>query len=247
LSAGVHTVRATRRLVSVLVVVLVLAGIGYSVVRYRPGTAGREADDSLMPTRTTPETAAARSPGVATGPPAGRSVTRPRVAASPRSSAPNVLMTARPTAVTVVDSRGRVLVSAPVDPMQALINPDGSWGRMNPPSLSRAVWETQSAAPGNPSAGTTALYGHACLGAACAFNGVAKVAADSVVILRTGRGVLRYRVTALQRYPKTGPDSLASKISRPNELMLVTCAYEPDSSSLDNLVLTATFVSATPT
>jgi hypothetical protein len=46
------------------------------------------------------------------------------------------------------------------------------------------------------------------------------------------------------KYPKSGPGSLASKRSVPNELMLVTCAYEPDSSSLDNLVTTGTLIAS---
>jgi len=78
----------------------------------------------------------------------------------------------------------------------------------------------------------------------CAFDALVDVHPGDTATLTTNAGVLTYRITSLIKYPKTGPRSLASKRSVPNELMLVTCAYQPDSSSLDNLVVTATLIAS---
>lgn len=128
--------------------------------------------------------------------------------------------------------------------MAAPVNANGTWGLLNPPDLSRGVWLTQSTVPASPSSGTTAIYGHACQGKTCVFDALVAVRAGDTAIITTGSGVLTYQINSLTKYPKSGPGSLASKQSVPNELMLVTCAYEPDSSSLDNLVATGMLVAS---
>lgn len=110
----------------------------------------------------------------------------------------------------------------------------------------RAVWMTQSAMPAAPSTGTTAIYGHACIGLTCAFNNVVGTPAGSTVILRTGTAVLRYRVVSLTQYPKVGAQSLGSRQNIANQLLLITCAYGSDGSSVNNLVLIATLTGAQP-
>jgi LPXTG-site transpeptidase (sortase) family protein len=175
--------------------------------------------------------------------------TKPATAKPPaRTSSPRqarqAVRPAAPVGLTVRSSAGRVLLQVAVDPMAAPINTDGTWGLVRPPNLNRVVWLTQSTLPASPSPGTTAIYGHACQGITCAFDALVDVEAGDTVILTTGAGVLTYRINALIKYPKSGPGSLASKRSVPNELMLVTCAYQPDSSSLDNLVATGTLITS---
>jgi LPXTG-site transpeptidase (sortase) family protein len=151
---------------------------------------------------------------------------------------------ATPSAVIIDSPHGRPVLSAPVDPLAASRNPDGSWAPIDPPSLSHAVWMSQSAAPAAPSTGTTAIYGHACIGLACAFNNAFRTRLGSTVTLETRRTELRYRVSAITQYPKTGARSLASRPNIANELLLITCAYRPDHTSVNNLVITANLIAA---
>lgn len=144
--------------------------------------------------------------------------------------------------LTIASPQGRLILSAPIDPMAAQHNPDGSWAPITPPSLTRAVWMTQSAMPAAPSTGTTAIYGHACIGLTCAFNNVASTPPQSTVTVQTRTAALRYRVTALTQYPKLGAQSLGSRRDVANQLLLITCAYRPDGSSTNNLVLVATLI-----
>jgi LPXTG-site transpeptidase (sortase) family protein len=151
---------------------------------------------------------------------------------------------APPVMVTIESPQGQQILSAPVDPLSASRNTDGSWAPIDPPSTSRAVWMSQSALPAAPSTGTTAIYGHACIGFTCVFNDAVKTPVGSTVIVETDRTVLRYRVSSVTQYPKTGAQSLASRASTANELILVTCAYRPDDSSVNNLVVNANLVTA---
>ena len=146
--------------------------------------------------------------------------------------------------VSVDSPQGSRILSAPVDPLAATRNPDGSWAPVNPPTRSHAVWLSQSAYPAAPSTGTTALYGHACIGYACVFDKAVHTPLGSTVTLRTTHTVLRYHVVAISQYPKVGAQSLASRPNTPNELVIVTCAYRPDHTTINNLVITATLVAA---
>lgn len=164
----------------------------------------------------------------------------PRAGAGVRgAAAPNV-----PTMLTIDSPQGRAILSAPIDPMAASHNQDGSWAPIEPPSLSRAVWMSQSAPPAAPSSGTTAIYGHACIGLSCVFNNAVNTPLGSIVTLETNRTVLRYRVVSITQYPKTGAASLASRPNIANQLLLITCAYRPDQSSVNNLVIVATLIAA---
>jgi LPXTG-site transpeptidase (sortase) family protein len=151
---------------------------------------------------------------------------------------------ATPTRVTVYSPQGERILSAPVDPLRASRNPDGSWAPIDPPSLAGAVWMSQSAAPAVPSKGTTAIYGHACIGFRCAFNNASRAPLGSTVTIETGRSEVRYRIRAITQYPKTGAGSLTSRPNVANELILVTCAYRRDHSSVNNLVLVADLIGA---
>lgn len=78
----------------------------------------------------------------------------------------------------------------------------------------------------------------------CAFNGAAKTPLRSTVIVQTRTATLRYRVISLMQYPKVGTQSLASRRDIANQLLLITCAYRPDGTSANNLVLIATLIGA---
>jgi LPXTG-site transpeptidase (sortase) family protein len=165
-----------------------------------------------------------------------------RSSAGSRSATGGKASPAAPMNVTVDSPQGGLILSAPVDPMAAQHDPDGSWAPITPPSLTRAVWMTQSAMPAAPSSGTTAIYGHACIGLTCAFNSVANTPTGSTVTVHTSTAILRYRVVSMTQYPKVGAQSLGSRRDAANQLLLITCAYHPDGSSTNNLVLIATLV-----
>lgn len=155
-----------------------------------------------------------------------------------------VVRPATPTWLVIKTAKGRVLLQTAIGQQAAPINPDGTWGKMDPPYWNRAVWETQSVMPAYPSPGTSAIYGHACHHHVCSFDKLATVQKGDTATLTTPSGVLTYRVDAPGQYPKEGSGSLGSKHSVANELMLVTCAYEQGDESLNNLVVTAKLVAA---
>lgn len=172
------------------------------------------------------------------------SAARSAAGAASTSRVPGTARPAAPVLVTVDSPQGTRILSAPVDRFTASRNSDGTWAPVKPPTRSRAVWLTQSAAPAAPSGGTTAIYGHACIGIACVFDNAVRTTPGSTVILQTDRTVLRYRVSSIQQYPKVGALSLSSRPNHANELILVTCAYRSDQTSIDNLVITATLLDA---
>lgn len=139
---------------------------------------------------------------------------------------------------------GGVDIDAAVDSVTGIRLPNGAWQPIDPPSTARAVWLTQSALPGPASKGTTVLYGHACQGMACVFNELLKIEVGDDIELDTVQDRLTYRVTEQIELPKSGPASLATRPSIAKELLLVTCAYQPDGSSADNLVVVAHLVHA---
>jgi hypothetical protein len=175
-----------------------------------------------------------------------RTASPPRSSAGSRSNTRYIASPATPTDVTIDSPQGTPILSAPIDPMTAQRNADGSWASITPPSLTRAVWMSRSAMPAAPSKGTTAIYGHACIGLICAFNNVVNTPRNSTVIVRTRAAVLRYRVTSLTQYPKVGAQSLESRRDIANQLLLITCAYRSDVTSANNLVLVAILVGTQP-
>lgn len=187
-------------------------------------------------------------PGRPAHPQAARRAAPPRRATPGPVTRPTTLgpvtRPATPTNVTVVSPQGRQILSAPIDPMTAQRNPDGSWVPISPPSLMRAVWMTQSAMPAAPSTGTTAIYGHACIGLLCAFDNLVNTPPQSIVTVQTRTGALHYRVISVMQYPKAGAQSLGSRQNIANQLLLITCAYRSDGTSSNNLVLVATLIGA---
>lgn len=203
------------------------------------GSGGQARQTSVMPTYAAP----------VTPPSSVTSAPKPAQSAKPSQTNPakavlQKVAAAAPTWLVITTTQGKTVLQTAVDQQTAPVNPDGTWGKMDPPAWNRAVWETQSVQPGYPSSGTSAIYGHACHHHDCSFDRLISVRKGDMVTLTTPKGVLTYRVNQPVQYPKEGNASLSSKQSVPNELMLVTCAYEQGDESLNNLVVTATLVSA---
>jgi LPXTG-site transpeptidase (sortase) family protein len=155
------------------------------------------------------------------------------------SAAPGI-----PLTLTITTPDGRRILTAPIDALTATQTPTGSWAPVNPPTRTHAVWVTQTAQPAAPSVGTTAIYGHACIGYTCVFDTAVTTPTGATITLRTTRAVLTYRVDTITQYPKTGTRALTSRPNTPNQLILVTCAYHPDHTTTNNLVITATLATA---
>ena len=172
---------------------------------------------------------------------------QPTESASPTQPKPvkQAVNPSEPTWLIITTPHGKVVLQTPIDPLAAPINPDNTWGKMDPLAWNRAVWETQSAKPGYPSPGTSAIYGHKCHHHVCSFDELTKVRKGYLIKLVTLTGVLTYRADGSAQYPKEGEGTLSSKHSVHNELMLVTCAYERGDESLNNLVVTGSLVAAT--
>jgi hypothetical protein len=109
---------------------------------------------------------------------------------------------------------------------------------------------TASAYPSYPSYGTTYVYGHACLGAICPFSAIKQhkdgngftVKPQDLILVTTPTGRLTYAITRVGLAPKKKVGALpdwASDGTVPNRLVLVTCDYDDNGQSNDNIVITA--------
>ena len=134
-------------------------------------------------------------------------------------------------------------VTARVGVLYANQHADGSWDSITPPEdslaeLGVAYWwgNGLSAQPGDPSTGTTYIYGHSCAKwSGCVFNKLGQLEADKDwVTLTTPNGVLTYVVKANpEPVPKA---SLSSKTSvyygKSNRLVLITCLTAAEAASV---------------
>jgi LPXTG-site transpeptidase (sortase) family protein len=109
-----------------------------------------------------------------------------------------------------------------------------------------AVWIRASPYPASPSSGTTYIYGHACLHHVCPFTKLGATEVGDFIHVTTTRGELTYRVTAIGLSPKSATylPTWARDIRVRNRLVLVTCAFERDSHSVNNIVVVAKLVAA---
>lgn len=223
-----------RRLVSrVLLCTTVIVAVECAVARPGSGTLG--GGDS-------PSSAAFRAEPDDVGPTAAPPAAQDLFAQPPGV---DTMAPSRPTQIRIGVRSTPSGIDAAVDPITGVRGPDGAWQAIDPPSVARAVWLAQSAEPGRASPGATVLYGHACRGLKCVFDELVHVTVGEAIELDTDAGTFTYEVTRLLDLPKTGPASLASQASVPNELLLVTCAYKADATSPDNLVVVARLVRAT--
>lgn len=147
----------------------------------------------------------------------------------------------------VISASGALIATSAVDPMSP---PPGMI--VEPPSYERSVWIEQGAAPASPADGTTYVYGHACQRHVCPFTSLLSASIGDLigdfVVVTTPAGVLEYQIAerghsdkASNRLPEFAMDPTI-----PNRIVLVTCTFEADGSSLQNLVFSATLVRATP-
>ena len=233
---------ANRRLGLLLVVIT--AALVVITAGCRAGLLG---DASSLGRSTAPGGSAAANHAASTST-AAQSATRKGHSATIGAASPakKPVVGTAPTALIIRSPQGRRILTAPVDPLAAHRTSAGSWAAFTPPSLTRAAWMSQSASPASPPTGATAIYGHACLGIDCVFNNLHATRIGSTLIVETHSAVFRYRVISLRQYPKSGANSLASRANTPGEVLLITCAYRPDHTSVNNLVVTATLRAARP-
>jgi hypothetical protein len=146
----------------------------------------------------------------------------------------------------------QVTVNAAVAPFRAKQRPDGIYEPVDPPQWDTAVWLEQASFPTAPGAGTVYVYGHACHHHICPFTAIQRHGASYTVhdgdrvTVTTATGVLTYQVCAVGSSPKSGnlqvPDC-GTQVA--GNLVLVTCEYESGDTSLNNIVVVASLVTAT--
>lgn len=133
------------------------------------------------------------------------------------------------------------LIDVPVAPLSV-----ASHQPVDPPHNTTQQWNTaawiiQSTNPTQPSEGTAYIYGHACQGMRCAFDDLVDARIGDTVRISTDTTTLTYRVDRIGIGPKTAtalPDWAANS-TVPNRIVLVTCQYQPDGSSPNNLIVIA--------
>ena len=166
-------------------------------------------------------------------------LTRTGLLAANSGSAPRVVP-AGPTEIQFTVG-GNVTVTEKVGVVYANQHTGGSWDTITPPEdslaeLGMAYWwgNGLSAQPGDPSAGTSYIYGHSCAKwSGCAFNQLKRLVTRDHVTVTTPKGVLTYEVT-------TGPvpvpkAQLSSNVSvyrsEVNRLVLITCMTAGEAAS----------------
>ncbi len=182
-----------------------------------------------------------------TPPPAAATHMPPAPRQTGSRSADSEVPAAAPNWLAIVTSAGTPVLQTAVGRLTAPIQPDGSWGQVEPPAWNVADWITQTAAPASATRQLTAVYGHACHHHICSFDRLAAARVGDLVHLITPAGKLSYRVSEVSQDPKGGPGSLnALTRDAANTLVLVTCAYEQGDESLNNLVVAARLIAAQP-
>ncbi|MBO0810269.1 MAG: class F sortase [Actinobacteria bacterium] len=121
----------------------------------------------------------------------------------------------------------------PVDPPKATVR-----------QLDTADWIVQSTYPARPGRGTAYIYGHACLGFPCAFNNLVRAKTGNIARITTRTARLTYRIDRIGLSPKTATalPAWAADSTIPDRIVLVTCSYEANGASPDNLVVIAHLV-----
>jgi hypothetical protein len=122
----------------------------------------------------------------------------------------------------------------------------GSYQLVDPPHSTAREWNTaawivQSTYPTQPSRGTSYIYGHACQYIVCSFNNLKNAQVGDKAQITTHGVRLNYQVDRIGLSPKTASSlpEWASDSTVPDRIVLVTCSYERDGASPDNLVVIA--------
>jgi hypothetical protein len=133
------------------------------------------------------------------------------------------------------------VASSRVDGQWTITPPEATWADLQ----SGYWWSEQrySALPGNPSAGTTFIFLHACAQVRCAGNRVHELRKGNVIELSTPAGVLHYTVEQKLLLDKTpqgvGNNAVLYSYGHANQLRIVTCGYAADGSSPFNWAVIA--------
>lgn len=136
------------------------------------------------------------------------------------------------------------VIDVAVAPLRAVSGQPVDPPRSTARELGTAAWITQSVYPAPHSPGTAYIYGHACRAYPCAFNKLVHARLGGTVRITTRAAILVYRIDRIRHYPKAA-DRLpgwAADIAIPNRVVLVTCTYEKNGESLDNLIVAAQLV-----
>jgi hypothetical protein len=125
----------------------------------------------------------------------------------------------------------------------------GSYQLVDPPHNTARQWDTaawiaQSTFPTRPSRGTAYIYGHACQYIVCSFNNLKDTRVGDTAQITVRGAKLNYQVDRIGLSPKSASSlpEWASDSTVPNRIVLVTCSYERDGASPDNLVVIAHLV-----
>lgn len=168
---------------------------------------------------------------------------------------------AAPTEISFMVNGSTVPVKDKVGVLYVSQHADGGWSAITPPEdslaeLGMAFWwgNGLSFQPGDPSAGTTYIYGHSCQKwSGCAFNKLGQLRANAQVTLTTPNGVLTYRVNANPRSVKRKdlPGDTQTYYNRVNRLVLITCLTADEVAKLpdgkpSNWVVDLSLVSSEP-
>lgn len=104
--------------------------------------------------------------------------------------------------------------------------------------------------PSSSSSGTTYIVGHACNYHVCPFSNLYQASVGDTITVTTSSGTITYQISAVTTIPKDGGGQfVAGSVTDPtipNRIVLETCSYETDGASIDNLMVAADLVTATP-
>ncbi len=182
-----------------------------------------------------------------TGSPASSSPTSPSPTSTAPTSPPVIVPSAPgfpPFRLVVATGRG--------DLPARVVGMDVASGEpVDPPHGTAAEWNTAvfvraAAYPAAPSTGTTYVYGHACRWHTCPFTELRRVKVGDRIRVQVATGQLTYRVSRIGLSPRSATylPSWARDSTVRDRIVLVTCAFEPDDTSVNNIVVVATLVSA---
>ncbi|MGH8862629.1 MAG: hypothetical protein ACRDVG_15585, partial [Jatrophihabitantaceae bacterium] len=145
-------------------------------------------------------------------------------------------------------SRFGAVRSARVDGQWTITPPEATWS-----DLQSVYWWSEraySALPGEPSAGTTFVYMHACSHVVCAGNQLHLLSPGETITMTTATGTLTYtvqRTVLLDKSPRgVGASKLVYSYGRVGALRLVTCGYAPDGTSPYNWAVLAVLRAGRP-
>lgn len=194
---------------------------------------------------------AAPLPDTSSAPATSSASSAPTTEPAPQVPAIQVVPVGIPTRVVVRDQAGDVRLDVAVDAcaMTAPNSNCGSPAGIDPPSLGRAVWVSETGDFSSNAPEAPALYAHACgAAAACAFDPLVSVQVGDSVEITLTTGLLTFRVDEpVQEISKYGETTLNDKPRTvANHVVLITCAYDSAGNSPDNLVVSAELVAAVP-